>query len=216
MLLHDARAATRASTPAATSCCSRTRIARAGTATRSTRGSALLDRRWRCGGPGRISSRRPSRRCTRDAPRAEDTDWPQIAALYARPRGASPVAGRGAEPRRRGRDGGRSGRGTRADRSRWRPSSAAITCSTAARADLLRRLDRFGRRARRLRPGPRARHERERAPLPRGPAGRARLGFPVGSSVQSNRPMNGSSAPSTRSLRANSPAWPTPRSTTNQ
>ena len=63
--------------------------------------------------------------CHATAPDAASTDWPQIAALYAELARAGAVAGRGAQPRRGGRDGrrhpgrpraGRRARGVRAAR----------------------------------------------------------------------------------------------------
>ena len=69
----------------ASSSCSRTRTARAGTASGSTRALRVLDRALRARPAGAVPAAGGDRRAstrTRRAP--DDTDWPQIAALYAR------------------------------------------------------------------------------------------------------------------------------------
>ena len=76
----------------------------------------LLDRALRLGRPGRTSCRPRSPRCTPRLATADETDWPRIAALYAELLAVDPVAGGGAEPRRRRGHGHHPGRGAGADR----------------------------------------------------------------------------------------------------
>ena len=65
-------------------CCSTSRIARAGIAREIDEGLALVAGGARARArPGRTRCRRRSRRCTPRRRRADDTDWPQIVALYA-------------------------------------------------------------------------------------------------------------------------------------
>ena len=72
-----------AASPGGRPACWTIRTARGGTGRRSTRAPRWWTRSSAEGSrPGRTQSRRPSPRCTRTPPRAEDTDWPQIAALY--------------------------------------------------------------------------------------------------------------------------------------
>ena len=89
--------------------------------------------------PGRDRGASTTRR-----PSAAETDWAQIAVLYDRARGARSVAGRRAQP------GGRRGDGRRSGAAGWRSLDGIAAGGTlddyhllhAARADLLRRLDR--------------------------------------------------------------------------
>ena len=76
-----------------------------------------------------------------EAARAGDTDWRQIAALYARARSRPARPGRRAQPRRRDRDGARPEAGL-ALVDRVAPELEEYHLLHAARADLLRRLDR--------------------------------------------------------------------------
>ena len=124
-------------------CCSPTRTARCGTRRRSRRGARRSIGAARCTAAGRTCSRRRSRRCTPTSRR----DWPQIVALYgelARLTG-SPVVELNravalAEARRAGGRPARSSTGS--------SSTATSTCTRRA-AELLRRLGRTTRRARR-------------------------------------------------------------------
>ena len=93
-------------------------------------GVATLDARWRIGVPGPYQVQAAIAALHAQAPRAEDTDWPQIAALYGALARARAVAGRVAEPRGGGGDGRRAGRGLGARTTSWPTSSTATTCST--------------------------------------------------------------------------------------
>ena len=139
MLLHHSRRDAGLDEPA-TSCCSRTRTARSGAATSSTRGSRS---------PSAAGARRPyaiqaaiAAEHARAA-RAEDTDWRRIAALYDRLEALGAVAGGDAQPSRGRGDGrGPGARAGAARRARGAASSTTTTCCHSARADLLRRLGR--------------------------------------------------------------------------
>ena len=76
----------------------------------SRRGRRSSSARCRCGRPGRTSCRRRSPRSTTRRPRPRPTDWAADRRALRGPRPARPVAGRGAQPRGRGRDGGRARR----------------------------------------------------------------------------------------------------------
>ena len=105
-------------------------------------GVATLDLAMELGSPGPYQVQAAIAALHARAPRPEDTDWPQIATLYGALAEMGSVARRRAEPGRGGRDGGRTGRGTRARGRAGARSWTATTCSTPARADLLRRLGR--------------------------------------------------------------------------
>ena len=91
---------------------------------RAPRRSAARAARTRC--------RRRSPRATPARARAEETDWPRIAALYDALARAHAVAGRRAQPRRRGRHGARPGGGARA-RRRARDGAVARRATTSCR-----------------------------------------------------------------------------------
>ena len=130
------RAATRACRPTASSCCSTTRIARCGTAPRSSRGAPRSTARSSLRTPGPVPAAGGDRRARTSRPRR---DWVEIALLYGRLARARAVAGRRAEPRGRSRDGGRRRR--RASRSSTRSTALDdYYLFHATRADLLRRL----------------------------------------------------------------------------
>ena len=105
-------------------------------------GVAVLDGAIGLAAPGPYQLQAAIAALHAQAPRPDDTDWPQIASLYgalaadhAEPRGR-------AEPRR----GGGDGRRARRPGCRWSTRSPATSTSYhlfhAARADLLRRLER--------------------------------------------------------------------------
>ena len=156
MLLHDARREARIDGRRAISCCSRIRIARAGTGRRSTRAWRWSTRRCAAAPPTPTRCRRPSPRCT-PAPRAPPTPTgAQIVALYARAVRRAALAGGGAEPRRRRRDGrrarpracGSSTRSRRAARCRGyhcSPRRAPTCCAASAAAREAARA--YGRRS---------------------------------------------------------------------
>ena len=74
------------------------------------RRGAAAGRRRRCAaGPGRYAVQAAIAALHCQAARPEDTDWPQILRLYDRAGAPAAFADRVAEPRGRGRDGGRSG-----------------------------------------------------------------------------------------------------------
>ena len=95
--------------------------------------AALADR----GGPYAREAAIAALHCS--ATRAADTDWPQIAGLYAARFCRGPLSDHRTQPRGRRGDGGGSGRRTRADGAAPR-RLAAYHLWHAARADLLRRL----------------------------------------------------------------------------
>ena len=143
MLLHDARRDA-GRTRTARSSCSTPRTARAGTATGSPRAGAhpgaLATRRpGPVPGPGR--HRRPARR---GADRRPTPTGRRSPTLYRTLHADDAVAGRGAEPRGRGRDGRRPGLRARDDgRPRGLGRAGDYPYLHAARADLLRRLERW-------------------------------------------------------------------------
>ena len=100
----------------------------------------------RCAGTGRgrTRSRPPSPRATPPRRRADDTDWPQIAALYAElaRRVPSPMVELNRAVAVAMADGPAAGLAL-VDATRREPaSSTATTCCPRTRADLLRRLGR--------------------------------------------------------------------------
>ena len=135
------RLATRGARPARTddSCCSRIRTARRWDHDAIDEGLALLDDAIALGVPGPYQLQAAIAACTLARRDAEDTDWPQIAALYGR-----------LMPWRRAR----SSRSTAPSRSRWptgRGGALPLVDALAGeldgyhllhatRADLLRRL----------------------------------------------------------------------------
>ena len=94
-------------------------------------GLALVEAALRAGPPGAVRAAGGDRRaCTRARRAPRRPTGAQIAALYAAAAGGAPVAGRRAQPRGRGRDGGRArrrgcGSSTRSPRDGGSP---AITC----------------------------------------------------------------------------------------
>ena len=115
------RAARRPVRAAASSCCSPTRTARCGTPGRSPPAAPRSTARSPCAAAARTCCRRRSRRCRPSRP----IDWPQVAALYGELARAHRLAGGRAQPRGRGRRGGR------AARRRWRSSTASRSTTTA-------------------------------------------------------------------------------------
>ena len=107
-------------------------------------GLRLLDRAISLRRPGRTSSRPRSRRCTRSADAGGDGLAADRRALR-RARGRDGLAGRLAEQGRRGRDG--LGARRRAPRRRPRQGLDEYHLLHAARADLLRRLERHAEAA---------------------------------------------------------------------
>ena len=89
------------------SCCSRTRTARAGITPMIDEGSRSSTRRCAADRPGPYQLQAAIAAVHAAAAAAEDTDWPQIAALYAAAGRMTPSPGRRAQPRRRRRDGRR-------------------------------------------------------------------------------------------------------------
>ena len=129
MLLHDARRPPARRTGLRRRSTART--ASAGTR-RIEEGRAALDPPCGCGGPGRSSCRRRSRRCTR-RPVQEAVDWARSRSCTAR-WAAPPVPRRRAEPR--GRDGVRRGPGGGPGRARTaagRPASSLPALPRRAR-----------------------------------------------------------------------------------
>lgn len=96
-------------------------------------GTATLDRavRLRRAGPYQLQAAIAALHDA--APRAADTDWPQIAALYGELRPDRALAGRRGEPGGRGRLRARTGRGARAARSAPRRSAARCLRPAARR-----------------------------------------------------------------------------------
>ena len=78
------RDATPASAPKANSCCSTSRTARSGTATRSPRALRVLDRALALRRPGPYQLQAAIAALHAEAARPEETDWAQIALLYDR------------------------------------------------------------------------------------------------------------------------------------
>ena len=124
MLLHDARRAARVVDATASWCCWRSRTARAGTGGRSRRAWRCVERgaALRRAGPYQLQAAIAALHA--EAARAAETDWPQIAALYAVLAALRAVAGGRAEPRRRRRDGDGSERPACAARRARRRRSA--------------------------------------------------------------------------------------------
>ena len=110
----ERRAARGAFRPAASWCCSPDQDRSRWDESQIARGREQLDRALALGRARRVRASRPrSPRCTQTS----RSDWPEIAALYARARPADRLARGRAEPRRRRRRGGRPRGGAR-DR-RW-------------------------------------------------------------------------------------------------
>ena len=108
----------RGADPTASSSRSTSRTARSGTAPGDRRGRRA-GRARPCAGDRSASTscRRRSRRSTTRPPRAEDTDWPQILALYSVLKRISDNPMVDAQPRDRDRHGARPERGARAAES---------------------------------------------------------------------------------------------------
>ena len=109
------------------------------------RGLAALDRAGRCGtalGPYALQAAIGA--CHARARTVEATDWPQIAALYEALAAAVAVAGRGAQPGRRGRPAPTARRPGSSWSTRW-PTSPALRgyhLLPSVRGDLLEQLGR--------------------------------------------------------------------------
>ena len=121
--------------------------------------------RCACAGPGPTSCRPRSPRCTPTAPTADETDWPQIAALYGRlvaPHAARRSCRSTARSRSAWRDGPRAGLGV-LDALQGDPRLAGYQPFHAARADLLAPRGRRAAAAAAYGRRDRAQHERRRA-----------------------------------------------------
>ena len=103
MLLHDSRRAARVPRTASW-CCWPSRTARGGTTTRSPRAASSSSGRYGWAGPARTSFRRPSRRST-PRPRRPRRRTGRRSLRSTRCWRRRPLAGGGAEPGGRGRDG---------------------------------------------------------------------------------------------------------------
>ena len=123
-------AARRASTPPATSSRSRSRTGPGGTATRSTRASRCSTPRCGAASPGPYQVQAAIAACHATAPTRGDDRLGRDRRALRRARAHGAVAGRRAEPRRRGRDGRRPRGRARASstRSTRRARSPATTC----------------------------------------------------------------------------------------
>ena len=141
MLLHDSRRAARTDADGAVRLARPTRTARAGTPRRIEEGTRALDRALRLRRPGPYQLQAAIAALHATAPTADDTDWPQIAALYGRLSCAHALAGRPGQPRGRGRHGrtARAPASASSTRCRATPRLAGYQPFHAARADLLRR-----------------------------------------------------------------------------
>ena len=131
MLLHDARRDGARRRRTATSSRSTSRTARAGTTTAIDEGVDRLDAALRREQPGPYQVQAAIAACHATAPTADGDRLGRDRRALRRARAHDPVAGRRAQPRRRGRDGRRPGGrppARRRDRRR-RASSTATTCS---------------------------------------------------------------------------------------
>ena len=151
MLLNDARRDARFDARASSSC-SPTRIAPAGTRSRSPRGRALIEHALALGGRGPyvIQAAIASLHST------EGQDWPEIAALYGELTRLTGLAGRRAQPCDRGR-GGRGSRGRTRARGRARAQRLPVLPFDARRPPAKARPARRGARLVRARARARAR-----------------------------------------------------------
>ena len=134
MLLTDARRPARTA-PTARSSRSPSRTARVGPG-RDRRGRRADHRtRWRADRSGRTSSRPRSPPSTTRPPRADDTDWPQILALYDAARALAAEPDGHAQPRGRGGHGRTARRpgSTCSRRSTTTPAWPSTTGSSRAR-----------------------------------------------------------------------------------
>ena len=117
-----------------------------------------------CGVPGPYQLQAAIAALHAAAPDADATDWPQIAALYARLAAARPVTGRRGQPRGRGRVRGRPAGGAPRPRAAARRSRAHCLPAAPRRPRRAAAAGRgHGRRRRRIRPRDRAHDERRRA-----------------------------------------------------
>ena len=144
-------------------------------------GGAGARRGARAANAARTRCRPRSPRATRARARPAETDWARIAALYGELARVDAVAGRGAESRRRRLDGVRPGRGARARRraARTSPRCTSYHLLPSVRGDLLAKLGRDERGARRVRARRGADAQRARARAPAGARGGVRREEPV-------------------------------------